>query len=400
MAKRKKGNPPLWSVPRITDPRYPGLTVRITELSAGGTLYAVHRRDGRQRMASLKLTRKDLGKTARAQKEQACALALDVIEALATPTQDSEESAEETPEVLTLGTLAELYEREGLHGVGVSYAKVQVRKVRRFADFLGVDKPVVSLCRSDVKRFVAHRAKDGVGMNTIASDLKGLKIALNFAMEYRRADGRPLLASNPLQRVRLPREEPRRPWATAERYEALQAVADQLPPAFPCVLDLAWATGHRIGAILRLRWRDVSFESTRECPNGAIRWYAGMAQDTKKVDKTVPINALGREALDRWRASCPGIASAFVFTAPRDSSRPLGHHMVVRWLRQAEELAGLEHLERGGWHMMRRGWGTARKHLPIVDVAEAGGWRDPATLMRCYTHPDPKTTLAVIAHGG
>jgi len=74
MPKRKKGNPPLWSVPRITDPRYPGWTVRITELRAAGTLYACYRRDGRQRMSSLKLTRKDLGNTAKAQKEKACAI--------------------------------------------------------------------------------------------------------------------------------------------------------------------------------------------------------------------------------------------------------------------------------------------------------------------------------------
>ena len=43
MPKRKRGNKPLWSVPRIQDPRYPKLTVRVTELSSGGTLYAVHR---------------------------------------------------------------------------------------------------------------------------------------------------------------------------------------------------------------------------------------------------------------------------------------------------------------------------------------------------------------------
>jgi len=168
-------------------------------------------------MASLKLSRRDLGRTGKEQREKARALALDVIEALATTTKDSEESAEKTPECLTLGTLADLYERDGLYGVGASYAQTQVTKVRRFATFLGPDRPVVSLCKSDVKRFAAHRAaKDGVSMNTVAGDLKGLKIALNFATEYRRADGRTLLAANPLQRVRLPREEPRRPWATAD----------------------------------------------------------------------------------------------------------------------------------------------------------------------------------------
>ena len=398
--KRKKGNAALWSVPRVRDPRFPGWTVRVTELRSGGTLYACFRRDGKQTMRSLGVTRKDLGSTAKKQQDKARALALDVIEALATPTQDSEESAEETPEVLTLGTLADLYEREGLHGAGLRYATVQVKKVRRFADFLGADRPVVSLCQADVKRFAANRAKDGVGRNTIHGDVRGLKIALNFATEYKRVDGRTLLDRNPLQKVRVPREEPKRPWATPERYEQLRAVADQLPPAFACVLSLAWETARRIGAILALRWQDVSFESTRECPDGSIRWYAGVVQDKKKHDEIVPLNALALLALERWREQSPGIGPAWLFTAPTNPSKPLGQFNVARWLRQAEELAGLEHEPGGAWHAFRRGWATVRKHEPLVDVAQAGGWRDTATLMRCYTHADPKTTYDVIAHRG
>ncbi len=104
MPKRKKGNSPLWSVPRIQDPRYPGLTVRITELRAGGVLYACFRRDGKQTMRSLKRTRKDLGSTAKKQQEEARARALDYIEDLATPGTDHNGDEVETPEVLTLGT--------------------------------------------------------------------------------------------------------------------------------------------------------------------------------------------------------------------------------------------------------------------------------------------------------
>ena len=154
--------------------------MRITELRSGGTLYACYRRDGKQTMRSLKLTRKDLGNTAKAQKERARAIALDCIEALATTTKDSDESAE-MDEVLTLARLADLYEKHGLHGVGRSYAQAQVRKVRRFAAFLGADKPVVSLCKSDIQRFAARRMEDGVRRNTACGDLSALKIAINFA---------------------------------------------------------------------------------------------------------------------------------------------------------------------------------------------------------------------------
>ena len=45
-------------------------------------------------------------------------------------------------------------------------------------------------------------------------------------------------------------------------------------------------------------------------------------------------------------------------------------------LRRAEEKAGLMKLERGVWHPYRRLWAVERKHLPDLDVARAGGWRD------------------------
>jgi integrase len=351
-------------------------------------------------MRSLKLRRRDLGKTAKAQKEKARAIALDVIEGLANPSTESSSGDDEPAEVLTLGVLANLYERDGFHGVGASYAKAQVTKVRRFAEFLGPDRPVVSLCKSDIQRFAAHRAKDSVGLNTVAGELAAVKIMLNFGMEHRRLDGSPLLAANPLQRVRLAREEPQRPWCTPQRYEALKAVADRLPGAFPCILDLAWASGRRIGAILKLRWQDVSFESTREYPHGAVRWYAGHSQDKKKKDQVVPINTIAREALDRWREQCPGVGAAWLFTAPTDPSRALGHWIVVGWLRRAEELAQLEHLEHGGWHQFRRGWATVRKALSIKDVAAAGGWTKTETLVQCYQHSDPETILSVVNGGG
>ena len=401
MPKRKKGNPPLWSVPRVQDPRYAGWTVRVSELRSGGMLYACFRQGGRPKMRSLKLRRKDLGSTAKEQKARARAIALDIIEALATTTSATDsgggdDESAEAPEVLTLARLADLYEMLGFHSVGASYAAVQVKKVRRFSAFLGADRPVVSLCNTDVKRFAAHRALDGVGLNTIAGDLNGLKIALHFAMDHRRQDGSPLLDKDPLARVRLPREEPKRPWCTPERYEQLKAVADQLPGAFSVVLDLAWATGRRISAILGLRWQDLSFEMSEDAPCGSIRWYAGAVTDKKKKDSTVPINEIAREALERWREQSPGVGAAWLFTAPTDPSRALGQHMVVRWLKQAEELAGLEHLERGGWHQFRRGFATARKHLSDTDVAAAAGWDRTDTMKLCYQQPDEAGILAAV----
>ncbi len=64
---------------------------------------------------------------------------------------------------------------------------------------------------------------------------------------------------------------------------------------------------------------------------------------------------------------------------------------------QRLERAGLTPLEGGDFHPYRRAWATARKHLPLVDVASAGGWKSTATLLRCYMQPDEATMYRVIS---
>lgn len=52
---------------------------------------------------------------------------------------------------------------------------------------------------------------------------------------------------------------------------------------------------------------------------------------------------------------------------------------------------GLGERDRG-----RRGWATARKHLPAKDVAFAGGWKNVATLQTIYQQPDPESTYRAV----
>lgn len=54
----------------------------------------------------------------------------------------------------------------------------------------------------------------------------------------------------------------------------------------------------------------------------------------------------------------------------------------------------------GVFHPYRRLWATERKHLPLVDVATAGGWRDTQALRLSYQHADPATVLRVVENAG
>ena len=42
---------------------------------------------------------------------------------------------------------------------------------------------------------------------------------------------------------------------------------------------------------------------------------------------------------------------------------------------------------------------TAREHLRVGDMAQAGGWESTETLQRCYQQPDAETILAVVLGG-
>jgi hypothetical protein len=70
---------------------------------------------------------------------------------------------------------------------------------------------------------------------------------------------------------------------------------------------------------------------------------------------------------------------------------------VTRWLREAEDAAGIEHVARQGFHSLRRAWATARKHLPDVDVAAAGGWKSLEALKQSYQQADSATMLRVVS---
>lgn len=66
------------------------------------------------------------------------------------------------------------------------------------------------------------------------------------------------------------------------------------------------------------------------------------------------------------------------------------------WLLRAEKLAELPKLDGSLWHAYRRGCATSRKHLPIADVADAGGWKTPEVLSEIYQRADAATTLRAV----
>jgi integrase len=324
---------------------------------------------------------------------------------------------------LSVGRLFALY---AVHRIPRKTPREQTQDRRRcvlWARLLGPEKDAARITRAELENFCDRRAtgelsaqgesvadaskRVPVRPRAVEKDVQWLGHCLNWACGWQDTQGRFLLAANPLRGFHPPTEDnPRRPVASTDRLEKVLAAAETLETeimwsGIPVrqrayladILTIAAETGRRISAVLGLRWQDVLWERG---PHGSIRWQA--ATDKQNKEWTAPLSPRARATLDRIRAERPGLGAAYLFPSPIDAARPTGYERVRHWLLRAEERAGV--VKQGGcFHPYRRAWATARKHLPLPDVAAAGGWRSTAVLLRHYQHPDDKTMLAVVLGG-
>jgi integrase len=217
-----------------------------------------------------------------------------------------------------------------------------------------------------------------------------LRTALNWAAKERDSSGRRLIAENPLRGVPIPREKnPVRPLVTYDEYLKLLEVAPSVHPLLPLALVIAEGTGRRLSAFRQLRWSDVNLARQ------TIFWRAEC--DKMNRASEVPVADEVKEALLRAQQERPAIGNAPVFPSPGDPSKPCRAEVLDGWLRRAYVLAEVEPKPGGMWHPFRRKWATERKGLSPVDVAAAGGWKDPNTPLRIYQQADKATMRAVVA---
>lgn len=385
-----------------------GIRIRLYQRTRGGSIYReVRTRDGKDRK-SLRTSDRDEAEA------RAKALAAKIAARRLTGV---------TPDTLTLEQLDRFYNRE--RGKLLSdRRKVAVRRAfRLLRRHLGDDFRVSDLGQHQLDTYEAARrggslaattgtnGGSGVGASAVACELGVLHAACNWAERYR-VRGRPLLDRNPIRGFKRPSERsPARPVATRKRFEALVAVADDLDDTggFRTMLQLAWYTGRRFGSIAALRASDVLLSTEQvaralaeagreeyladEWP-AAIRWTAEADKEDALWIVPIPgvlVGLLGAYVRDRAL-----VGDVLLFPAREDPTTPVSKTTAYYWMRTAEKRAGLPHQRQGGWHAFRRAWATARKHLPVQDVMQAGGWLDAAALQTAYQHADAETIRAVM----
>jgi hypothetical protein len=109
-----------------------------------------------------------------------------------------------------------------------------------------------------------------------------------------------------------------------------------------------------------------------------------------------PISADAKDALETYLRGRLRVVDTPLFHATNDQSSAVHKVLAGYWMKSAEKKAKLVHVERGGWHMLRRLWSSERRHLPDVDVAAAGCWRSTRVMRESYQHADGETVLSVV----
>jgi integrase len=207
-------------------------------------------------------------------------------------------------------------------------------------------------------------------------------------------------------------KNPARPCYDAERCDKLMDVADQVPMLagfgkyqkkgeqsrqershLRTILRLASDTGRRVSSILALEWTDWKPDLGK---HGKLRWRA--EEDKVGREWWSPVTPEVRADLETLRRDrmAVGLGAVLLFPSVNDPTVPVTYRTATDWLRAAERLAGLESLPHGAFHPFRRRWASERRHLPLSDVAAAGGWVETTTLQRCYISAAEETLEAVV----
>lgn len=320
-----------------------------------------------------------------------------------------------------LGLVLDLYGRHETPKKVETERRADARRAELWVRMLGDDKELSQVAHREWDRFielrssgvidargkvVADTSRRPVRNGTVKADLVFLRTLIHWAMRWQDGSGRYLMNADPTRGFSIPRTlNPRRPVATLDRYEKVLAAAAQTnmqvtwgerrvsrPSYLREVLVLAYHTGRRISAILALRYEDVRLDRR---PYAAIRWPADT--DKSRRESLVPVSPAVKQVLESILRDRPGIEAGPIFPAAQNPRQRTSTMVASAWLLKAEKIAGVDKHDGSLWHAYRRGWATARKHLPDVDVAAAGGWRDTTTLKAVYQQADESTMYRVVS---
>ena len=302
-------------------------------------------------------------------------------------------------EEITLGKLFDIYLVEVTPKKGDRQKRYEQAASEMFTHYFGQTRTASSLNIRDWERFSSDRShgrvgppsgrKLRVGPRTVQMDLSFLRCVLTWATRAGDGHGGSLLDRDPLRGLPLPREKnPRRITLSEEEYQRLLQVGADVNWRFKVALVVANETGHRIGAIRRLRWSDIDFE------HGRINWRA--ESEKSGYAHSTPMTQAVRMTLEKARQVHPRIGDGPILPSVNEPSRPAPPYYMRDLWHKAESAVGLDRKNGRGWHSVRRKFATELMHEPLKVLCKLGGWRDAETVLNCYQQPEEQTMRAAL----
>ena len=243
-------------------------------------------------------------------------------------------------EEITLGKLFDIYLVEVTPKKGDRQKRYEHAAGEMFTRYFGPTRTASSLNIRDWERFSSDRThgrvgppsgrKLGVGPRTVQMDLSFLRCVLTWATRAGDGHGGSFLDRDPLRGLPLPREKnSRRITLSEEEYQRLLQVGADVNWRFKVALVVANETGHRIGAIRRLRWSDIDFE------HGRINWRA--EYEKSGYAHSTPMTQAVRTTLEKARQLHPRIGDGPILPSVSEPSRPRAALLHARSLAQGRE---------------------------------------------------------------
>jgi len=223
------------------------------------------------------------------------------------------------------------------------------------------------------------RRTKGVSNRTVQYDLMLLKAVYKWGENWTAEGNTPLLSKNPIATFKAPTpKDTKRPMLTSAEYHAMLEVADQVGPMVGTMLILANETGHRINAILNLKWSEINFVDR------VITWRA----ETDKMGRThlTPITETALKALEEHREKSD--QGEWVFPSPKNPAKQMRRDYTGKIWTRLEKLAGIQRVEGRGFHSLRRKFANDLIDQPLAVVAALGGWKNPRVMVELYQNPN------------
>jgi len=326
--------------------------------------------------------------------------------------------ARDATSVVPLGELCRRYQAECQRFLnnGTTSKLATALAAKLFVSVFGTDRDVQTLSPDDLLRYAAKRRAGRIPYTTdtgkdrltgptrqrsVHADLGFLRTMLRWAQTVLTEDGTPWLIRNPLENMRFEREKnPHRPVTSKTRYRETRHIARRLAAEaadnqerltwirLELAVFVAYHTARRRSAIAGLRWEDFNMAASK------IVWRK--EHDKKKVEWTTPVPPSFMRGIRLFQQRLGAPRKGVVFPCDTDQTKSVEPDRLSKWLKKAEEQGGLAKLKGGLWHPYRRRWASDRLHLPLKAVADAGGWKDVMTLVKCYQQTDDATLLAVM----